>query len=260
MSWKSRRVRPRVCNIPGYKGYNYDCIIYLEDLEDKMGMTYGSLLMHLDSLHVRCAVSPIHDMDEFTADDVWSWCESHIDPETGDLDVRYVDDAPYVGKKKKPHVHLMFMNRSKKSVQEMHDILGLDCVRMTMWERTEDPFAYMRYLAHLDSPDKYPYSVYDIHGFGGINLDTLVINDSKSHMHEITSLIVDLIQEENIMYFHVLVNSIRKKYPDPDFENCVYGRNSLFNAIIKSRRQAHMDNVAKKERERKRKASGELIG
>lgn len=260
MSLGKRRVRPRVCNIPGYKGYNYTCIIYIEDLIHKDAMTYGSLLAHLDCLHVRCAVSPIHDMDEFTADDVWSWCEGHIDPETGDLDEHYFDDAPYVGKKKKPHVHLLFMNRSKKSVQEMQDILGLDSVRLTMWERAEDPFSLIRYFAHLDSPDKYPYSVYDIHGFGGINLDALVVNDSKSHMHEITNLIVDLIQQENIMYFHVLVTTVRTKYPDPDFESCVYGRNSLFNAIIKSRRNAHFDNIAKKERERKRKFAGELIG
>lgn len=254
-----RRIRPRICNIPGYKGYNYTTIIYLEDME-QMSMTYGDLLAHLDSLHIRCAVSPIHDMDRFTADDVWTWCESHLDEETGDLDQRYIDDAPYVGKKKKAHVHTLFMNRSKKSVAEMHEILGMDCVRLTMWERAEDPYSLVRYFAHLDSPDKYPYSAFDIHGFGGINLDALVINDTKSHMYEISSCLVDLIQQEKIYYFHQFINKIRIKYPDPDFESCAFGRHALFNAIIKSRRQEHMDEVAKRERERKRRMTGDLLG
>lgn len=258
-----RCVRPRICNIPDYKGYNYILLVYMEDLE-RVGCTYGDLLAFLDSLHVRCACSPVHDMDTFTSDDVWSWCERHIDPDTGDLDTHYLDSAPYVGKQKKPHVHLLFMNRSKKSVQDMGNLFSLLDVRPTMWDRCEDPFSMVRYFAHMDSPDKYPYSPYDIHGFGGINLDMLVCNDSKSRMHEITGLIIDLIQQEDVCYFFHLVSLVRKKYTDPEFESCVFGRHALFNAVIKSKREAHYDLIAEKERKRKReiasKYAGEMLG
>ena len=171
-----RRIRPRVCNIPGFKCYNYIVLVYMEDLEAN-GLTYGDLLSFLDSQHMKCAVSPIHDMDRFTSEDVWKWCESHVDPETGDLDEKYVDSAPYVGKPKKPHVHILFMNRSKKSVEDMGELFSLIEVRPTMWDKCEDPSSMIRYFAHMDQDDKYPYSPYDIHGFGGINLDVLVVHD-----------------------------------------------------------------------------------
>ena len=174
-----RRIRPRVCNIPGFKCYNYCVLVYMEDLETN-GLTYGDLLAFLDSLHMKCACSPIHDMDTFTSEDVWKWCESHIDPETGDLDEKYVDSAPDVGKPKKPHVHIVFMNRSKKSVPEMQELFSLIEIRPTMWDKCEDPPAMIRYFAHLDNYEKYVYSAYDIHGFGGINLDVLLVNDSNS--------------------------------------------------------------------------------
>ena len=258
-----RRIRPRVCNIPNFKCYNYIVLVYMEDLEAN-GLTYGDLLSFLDSLHMKCAVSPIHDMDRFTSEDVWKWCESHIDPETGDLDEKYVDSAPYVGKPKKPHVHILFMNRSKKSVEDMGELFSLIEVRPTMWDKCEDPASMIRYFAHMDQDDKYPYSPYDIHGFGGINLDVLVVNDSKSRMHMLTGLIMDLIEEKDIYYFVQLVIYIRKEYPDPEMEACVYGRNQLFNAVIKSKREAHYDLIAEKERKRKReqerKLKAELIG
>lgn len=256
----TRRIRPRICNIPNYKGYNFLLIVYMEDLE-AVGCTYGDLLAFLDSLHVRCAVSPIHNKDVFTADDVWSWCERHIDPETGDLDVHYLDDAPYVGKPKKDHAHLMFLMRSKKSVEEMSNLFSLIEVRPTMWERCEDPFSSLRYFAHLDSPEKMPYSAYDIHGFGGINMDALLINDSKSRMHEITSLIMDLITQEKVCYFFHLVSLVRDKYPDPEFESCVYGRHALFNNVIRSKREQRNDAAAMEEKKRKKAMQeAELLG
>lgn len=252
-----RKVRPRPCNIPGFKAYNWIVLVYIEDLE-KNGLIYGDLLRFLDSLHCKCACSPVHDSDKFSPDDVWKWCESHLDPETGDLDMAYVDSAPYVGKPKKPHVHILFMMRSKKSVEDMSTLFDLIDIRPTMWDRAEDPFSMVRYFAHLDSPDKYPYNPYDIHGFGGIKLDCLVMDDSKSRMHELTGLIMDLIDEKQIRYFWQLVHYIRREYPDPEMEACVYGKHALFNSVIKSKRQIHFDAIAEKERKRKEKLREQL--
>lgn len=254
-----RKINRRICDIPKFKCYNYALLIYMEDLE-KNGLTYGDLLKFLDSLHMKCAVSPIHDMDTFTPDDVWSWCERHLDPETGDLGEAYIDSAPYVGKTKKPHVHLLFMNRSKKSVAEMQEIFCLMDVRPTMWDKAHDPFSLIRYFAHLDSPEKYPYSAYDIHGFGGINLDALLMDDSKVRVNEIKGLIMDLINDRKILYFYQLVNIVRNEYPDREFENVVYGCNSLFNAVIRSKREARMDRSQKKKSPLVSIADEELIG
>ena len=246
-----RRVRQRICNIDGYKGYNFVVLVYIEDLT-KVGCTYGDLLAFLDSLHVRCACSPVHDMDKFSADDVWAWCERHVDPDTGDLDTHYLGSAPYVGKPKKPHVHILFCMKSKKSVEDMCKMFSLLDIRPSMWDRCEDPASMVRYFAHMDSPDKYPYSAYDIHGFGNINLDSLVCNESKSRMHEITNEIMDIINGEKVFYFFQLVALVRSRYADPEYVSCLYGRNALFNSVIRSKRDARNDGRAAAERKRKR--------
>lgn len=240
-----RKINRRICDIPNFKCYNYALVIYMEDLE-KNGLTYGDLLKFLDSLHMKCAVSPIHNRDTFTPDDVWKWCERHLDPETGDLGYAYIDRAPYVGKKKKPHVHLLFMNRSKKSVAEMQEIFCLMDVRPTMWDKAHDPFSLLRYFAHLDSPDKALYSSYDIHGFGGINLDALLMDDSKVHANEVKGIIMDLISARKICYFYQLVNIVRNEFPDREYESVVYGCHALFNSVIRSKRDARNDIAAKK--------------
>ena len=92
--------RERLANT-GEAVRNVICLIYMEDLLEA-GKTYGDLLNYLDSLHCKAVCSPIHDRDHFTGQDVLDWCERHIDDQTGDLDVNYVDSAPYVGKEKKP--------------------------------------------------------------------------------------------------------------------------------------------------------------
>lgn len=262
MDARIRRVRPRLSQT-GAKVYNFLCLVYLEDLE-AYGATYGDLLAYLDSLHVKCAVSPVHDRDFFTADDVWSWCERHVDPETGDLDMKYVDRAPYVGKHKKPHVHLLFKMTRQQSAQEMTELMsGLLEIRPSIWEKCMDPVGSLRYFAHLDSPDKASYSAYDIHGFGGIKLDALVLDDSKSKMHALTDEVAELIDKNGVRYFYQLVRLARDT-GDAELLACVFGKHTLFNAIIRSKTEERRDDWNRKraeDEERMRRAKfGELLG
>lgn len=240
-----RRVRPRL-STTGQKVFHFLGIIYLEDLEAN-GTSYGGLLAYCDSIHMPIAVSPIHDRDYFTADDVWNWCEQHIDPETGDLDVNYLDSAPYVGKPKKPHCHILIKGNRGRTAQEITDLFaGLMYIRPSMWEKAEDPDACICYFAHLHSPEKAQYSPYDIHGFGGIKLDAL--NEcSKSETQEITKVLMDIIRFNHIYYFSDLVEEVYK-LDDPNAESVLFGRYSLINCFIRSRREKKMDKYnAKKE-------------
>lgn len=240
-----RRVRPRLSET-GQKVFHFLGIIYLEDLE-KNGSTYGGLLAYCDSVKMPIAVSPVHDRDYFTSDDVWSWCEQRIDPETGDLDVNYLDAAPFVGKPKKPHCHILIKGKRARTAQEMTDIFsGLMYIRPSMWEKAEDPDACICYFAHLHSPEKAQYSPFDIHGFGGISLDALN-ESSKSEMQEITKVIFDIINANNIYYFADVVTAVYQ-LDDPSAESCLFGRYSLINCYVRSRREKKFDKaVAKKE-------------
>ena len=131
----------------GKKVRNSICLIYVEQLE-KAGKTYGDLIAYLDSLHCKAVVSPIHDRDLFTSQDVFAWCERHIDPETGDVGTQYLDDAPYVGKPKKPHIHLGILSKSQRNAQEWSEYMsGIVDIAPSMWEKMEDFEGFTRYCA-----------------------------------------------------------------------------------------------------------------
>ena len=90
-------------------------IIYAEDAMKAKGKYeplphgdhwYDDLLSYMASLHVPCAVSPIHD-DPYDADDVRQWIERHLDPETMQVADEYKDQIPQVGQPHKEHVHIL---------------------------------------------------------------------------------------------------------------------------------------------------------
>ena len=197
--------RPRL-SATGAAVRNAICLIYMEDLH-AAGRTYGDLLGYLDSLHIKAVCSPVHDKDKFTSIDVQDWCERHIDPETGDLDYQYVDRAPYVGKPKKPHVHIGICLKGKKTAKQFTEMMGgLMVIRPSMWEKMEDYEGFTRYLAHLDSPQKQPYSALDIVGFGGADLSCLLKEDKAEHISDMQR-VHNLIAENKITWFHQLADA-----------------------------------------------------
>ena len=229
--------KPRLSET-GEKVRNVVCLIYLEDLE-KVGKTYFDLLGYLDHIHVVAVCSPLHDRDTFSPEDVRDWCLRHIDSETGDLDTHYLDSAPYVGKAKKPHVHVGIMLPSQKNAQQFSELMaGLLPIRPSMWEKMEDKRGFIRYLAHLDSPQKAQYSAFDIHGFGGVDLSCLL----KTDEHEKVKIVTELHKfgkERKVQYFHQFVDDVFAS-GDMDYINCILGRGSFFagyyNSIVSARR------------------------
>lgn len=253
--WKPR---PRMATT-GEKARNILGLVYIEDLE-KAGHTYGDLLAYLDGMTCQCACSPVHDKDRFTSEDVRKWCEMHIDPETGDLDTAYVDSAPYVGKPKKPHVHLVFKFKGPMTANELTErMAGLLPLRPTIWEKCLDVDSTLMYFAHMRSPQKAQYSAYDIHGFGGIDLSCL----SKTNDVEKANTFRDIwqyVQDNQVKTYHTLVN-IAMKTGSYDWINCIKGNGSTWRAYFQSQREERMDKAAKKRQERKDAAAAAgLIG
>lgn len=239
-----RKVRPRL-SVTGEKVRNAIVLIYIEDLE-RCGATYGALLAYLDSLHMECCVSPVHDRDCFTADDVWSWCERHIDPDTGDLDMNYVDAAPYVGKHKKPHAHLLIKLPSQKSAKELSELMsGIVELRPSLWEKCISVPGSMRYWAHMDSPEKAQYSPMGIHGFGGIDMSPLMRTNEVKAV-ELSKAVHDMVSLHGCKYFHELVD-LAYEVGDSELVSYLRGQGSFWANYMRSRSEKRRDDWARKQ-------------
>lgn len=192
--------KPRLSDT-GEKVRNVVCLIYLEDLE-AVGKTYGDLLAYLDHKHLQAVVSPIHDKDTFTGNDVLDWCNRHYDKATGDVDTRYIDKAPYVGKPKKMHLHMGCLSKGPLDAEHWSEKFdGLLHIRPSLWEKMESYVGFVRYCAHLDSPQKAKYSAFDVVGFGGVDLSCLLKEDSAQKAYLQRDLF-DLIQKRKITSFY----------------------------------------------------------
>ena len=253
---------------------NVCCIIFMEDLEAS-GHTYYDLLEYLASLHMECSCSCVHDSDLWTGPDVASWCEQHIDPLTGDVcledmgmhkegegeDAHVVlDDAdklanvPYVGKAKKPHVHLLLKGPSQQNAEWWSDLFaGLMEIRPTMWEKCLSVPGLMRYFAHLDDPDKYQYGIFGVQGFGGIDLSPLVKTDEirKTELHG--EVLAFLQANPDMRYFDELVDALTE---DLDMSMYVKSTGAYWVSYIQGRnlRRRNKREEAKEAKEKKKNA------
>lgn len=223
--------RPRL-SVTGEKVRRVIAIIYLEDLE-RDGHTYYDLLGYIDARKIKAVVSPIHDRDTFSQTDVLDWCARHIDPETGDLDVQYVDTAPYVGKPKKPHVHIGIMYSQQMKVDYYSELFrGFVHIRPSMWDRMEDYEAFVLYLAHLRSPEKAQYSPFNIHSFGGADLSVLSKQDTTEALSDWAEL-TRFAKKKKIGSFHKLVDEALES-GDFGWMRCVKANSALFAQYFQS--------------------------
>lgn len=250
---KGAFMRKKRLSDTGAKVRNVIGLIYIEDLE-AVGKTYGDLLAYLDSKHCRAVVSPVHDRDTFTRQDVFDWCERHIDPETGDLDEHYIDSAPYVGKPKKKHVHVGILSKSQRNASEWSAYMsGLLKLRPSVWEKMEDFDGFTRYCAHLDSPDKAQYSAFDIVGIAGVDLSCLLKTDEHERISNFTEL-MSIVQERGFKSFHSFANYCIQS-GSIDMISALRGNSGLLAAYFTSMRYERIDKAAAKrakEEQRKR--------
>lgn len=237
------RYRKRLATT-GEKVRNVLVLIYIEDLE-AAGATYWDLLAYVAALHIEACVSPVHDHDTFTGEDVRRWCEQHIDPDTGDLDVNYLHDAPYVGKPKKPHVHLLFKSSNQHDAFWWSDLMsGLLDIRPTMWDKCLSVNGSIRYFAHLDDPDKYLYSPFDIHGFAGIDMSALVKVDDKTRT-ELFNVAYDMINIHGCNYFFEMIDAAQST-GDAELVAYIRGTHSVWCQYLGSKAQKSRDDAFKR--------------
>lgn len=103
----------------------------------------GNWLEILADSHCPAFVSPLHNRD--------------INPD---------------GSHKKDHYHVMLIFDSVKTVAQAQDIR--DSIGGVGWEKVGSQRGYIRYLCHLDNPEKAQYKKEDVKAFGGLDYFSMV--------------------------------------------------------------------------------------
>lgn len=162
---------------------NYTCLVYPDSAP-------SDWLERLSDLKVQCAVSPLHDRDVNS-------------------------DGEY----KKPHYHVVIMYDGVKTREQAK----IDCksfggiVPPVPKQGVKDEFivsslrVMLRYLCHLDNPEKTLYDPESVICFGGFNYIDYIANEFDNY--KLIEQICDFCELQKITSFYSLVLIARQRFP-----------------------------------------------
>lgn len=185
------------------------------------------LKMYLSSLHIACAMSPLHDRDVYNDVDAMGWDkrvkEGKVDPEES--------ERPIPGAPKKPHYHVVLsFGRAKRSVQQILEVVQ-PIVPSCRWvEPVASLGGYTRYLCHLDDEDKYTYSVDDVWTCGHYDLSPLW-EVSKADKRGAVGVLCDYAKQYGI-YNHCDLVDVVRELDSPALLDCVVERSFFFSKYL----------------------------
>lgn len=172
----------------------------------------------LDDLHIPYVLSPLHDKD-----------------------------LNATGEPKKAHYHIVLCYENKKSYEQVKAIT--DDLSQPIPKRVESLVGMIRYLTHIDNPEKAQYQFSDIQSFGGIDVFKLYCSstDKKAILRDICNFIL----EHDIIEFHEIYTYAL--YNEPNWFDLLSDSHTLvITSFIKSRRhdvRLAVDRIGQKERE-----------
>lgn len=158
----------------------------------------------LDSHHIAWVESPLHDKD-INAD----------------------------GTEKKPHWHIILLYDSIKTYEQVARVSAGICG--TIPQQVASVQALVRYLSHMDNPDKAQYNPADIIAHGGADLQAL-LSPTKAQRYKYINDMMAWCTENNIIEFEDLMQYARSEHMEDWFpllcDSCTY----VMTAFLKSRR------------------------
>ena len=127
------------------------------------------------------------------------------------------------GEKKKPHYHLLLVFGGLKSFEQIKQIT--DRLNAPIPQRCHSAKGAVRYMLHLDNPEKYQYPRSELQSYGGVDLDDL-LRPSSSDRYKVISQMCDFIIENDIREYRDLFDYARQNEFDTWFpalcDNCSY--------------------------------------
>lgn len=129
---------------------------------------------YIDELHIEWVESPLHEFD--------------TNP-TGDI--------------KKPHWHVLLMFGGVKTYEQVCEVLApINC---PIPQRCHSAKGAVRYMAHLDNPEKFQYSPTDIVAHGGADIAEL-LRPSSSERYFMIREMLDYVRDNSITEFQDLMD------------------------------------------------------
>lgn len=190
----------------GQRTRNWAVIFYPEDLpDDWQGV--------LDALHIRWVEGPLHDQDT------------------------NVDGSP-----KKPHVHTLLIFESVKTSEQVAELLkeafgeseSGSIIGVATPQQATDRSGVVRYMAHMDNPEKAQYDPADIVGHNGAD-PAEILRYSATEKREMVVAMEEFIEQNNITELADFSAAIR--YDRPEWHVILSTQMTVyFNAFIRSRR------------------------
>lgn len=176
---------------------NWTCVVYPESAPERWREM-------LDDLHIEWVESPLHEFD-----------------------------ANADGEVKKPHWHVLLMFGGVKSYEQILEVTEfLNCPAP---QRCHNAKAMVRYMAHLDNPEKFQYKISDIVSHGGVDLAEL-LRPSSSERYSIIRDMCCYIRDNHVTEFKDLMDYAIENHFDTWFpalcDNCSF----VIQQYIKSER------------------------
>lgn len=107
------------------------------------------------------------------------------------------------GEFKKPHYHILLLFGGVKSYEQVVEFIKpLNC---PIPNRCHNAKALVRYMAHLDNPDKAQYNVSDIKSHGGVDIAEL-LRPSSSERYSIIKEMLEFVKSFGIIEFQDLID------------------------------------------------------
>ena len=188
----------------GLRTRNWTVIFYPEDLPEDWKTV-------VDDLRFRWIESPIHDKD-----------------------------VNANGEPKKPHIHALFMFESVKTAEQIEKMLkevfgaseSGSIIGAAHPQRVTDRCALVRYMAHMDNPDKAQYEVSEIVGHNGAD-PAEILRYSATETREMIVAMEEYIEENDIIELADFSKAIR--YDRPEWHTLLATKMTMyFNAFIRS--------------------------
>ncbi|MGL5934084.1 MAG: replication protein, partial [Cetobacterium sp.] len=149
-------------------------------------------------------VSPIHDSD--------------VNELTGEL--------------KKAHFHVLITYSSVKTFEQVKELT--DSLKSTIPQKCKSVKGSVRYMAHLDNPDKAQYEIKDIVGYNGF--DVMAQIRTATDRYVMISEMADYIESNDIIEFADLFNYARLNRFDDWFPLLCDNSAFIMGQFIKSKR------------------------
>jgi hypothetical protein len=158
----------------------------------------------IDDMHIEWVESPLHD-----------------------------SDLNATGEPKKPHWHILLMFGGVKAYDQVKELT--DALNAPIPERCHNAKALVRYMAHLDNPDKAQYLIGDIISHGGVDLAEM-LRPSSSERYTIINEMITYIKTEHVTEFQDLMDYARSTEFDRWFPLLCDNSSYIVGQYIKSQR------------------------